>query len=208
MFVFSPVSCNGQLCLLWQGFVPGLLRGQYGVSVGQCQQSDQMPVLSAYARVAGKPNCIVLFLGHPLKGFNLWARSVVRSNVCTQSFCWGYSEHKLEGPLPVLALKKILLVGRAGSRIMCLPHSICWGCRQIGVCGFLLLSPGKKSLWTVACPSWICLQDVPQQKPLWKDACQVACIGLGRFIEQKGRAQGFTKVDEGCFHWLLQVMGL
>lgn len=35
----------------------------------------------------------------------------------------------------------------------------------------------------------------------------MGCVQLGRLIEQRGRAQGVTKVGEGCLHWFLQVSG-
>lgn len=77
MFAFSPVACNNSplhlLSVYCAGFVPcavkGAVWGCHGLIFGQCQWSDQMPVLSPYVRDVVPQTCRVLSLFCPWEDF-------------------------------------------------------------------------------------------------------------------------------------------
>ena len=49
VFVFSPVICNGSLCLLWLGLVSVLLIGQSGAHLGlEFTQTSSFPELQSH----------------------------------------------------------------------------------------------------------------------------------------------------------------
>lgn len=86
--------------------------------------------------------------------------------------------HQTHGTFPVLSPKKLSLVSRVCRQMTYLPPIYCWGCSSIGVCGYLLLSPGQAPFWSGASTCWGCLNTARLVVPLWKDMGMLEGVGL------------------------------
>lgn len=187
---FSPVGCNGPLCLLWAEFCPFANKGPVLVFHGLAVVWDQMPALMLLARSVVVPNCKALSLQHPLRDFCWWMDLKVRWETCPQSIWPGCRHTDCQN---TLSTQPVTNFG-------------CWDCTQAGVY-YLPFSSGQKWFWSCTIPCWCCLEDERGQELLWRDCYLVGQSGWCRYIREcGGRVHNVSKLNGSCSHWFLHQL--
>lgn len=108
-----------------QRLVPVLLRGHFWLIIGRCQQSNQMSTLSPFSRAAVALTCRAFSVNCLLWGFHGWHSWW--KFLCPLSVCWGCSNLKLQGSLPVLSLRGFCWWVGLSVRPGACAQSTCWG---------------------------------------------------------------------------------